>query len=270
MQFTKNYNQKGELESYTDNITGKSYKITDSATEKTFKDSSGGYEETNTYDDYGLLQTRNISGAAEQSYSYEYKRNSTKRLEEITVNGKVKADGNIEDIKVRPQTDVNGRNKGKEIYFAFNKVPKKIAEENICYRKVGDHATNMPGTIWYGSNEGNVYSIKESIKYAYDKAGNIEKVYENGELAVRYGYASIGRLIREDNKAIDKSEIISYDNKGNIIKRREYGFTLKDDTQIEEEKERSVKEYSYAGDEMKSCGGEICEYDVIGNPNIVK
>ena len=65
---------------------------------------------------------------------------------------------------------------------------------------------------------------------------------------------------------IDKSEIISYDNKGNIIKRREYGFTLKDNTQIEEEKERSVKEYSYAGDEMKTCGGEICEYDVIGNP----
>ncbi len=91
-------------------------------------------------------------------------------------------------------------------------------------------------------------------------------MYENGELAVRYGYDSIGRLIREDNKALDKSEIISYDNKGNIIKRREYGFTLKDNTQIEEEKERSVKEYSYAGDEMKTCGGEICEYDVIGNP----
>lgn len=96
------------------------------------------------------------------------------------------------------------------------------------------------------------------------------KVYVNGELAVRYGYDSIGRLIREDNKAIDKSEIISYDNKGNIIKRREYGFTLKDNTQIEEEKEISVKEYSYAGDEMKTCGGEVCEYDVIGNPNIVK
>ena len=91
-------------------------------------------------------------------------------------------------------------------------------------------------------------------------------MYENGELAVRYGYDSIGRLIREDNKALDKSEIISYDNKGNIIKRREYGFTLKDNTQIEEEKEISVKEYSYAGDEMKTCGGEICEYDVIGNP----
>ena len=43
----------------------------------------------------------------------------------------------------------------------------------------------MPCTVWYGDKTNGSYQVKDSIRYAYDKMGNIEKIYENGELAKR-------------------------------------------------------------------------------------
>ena len=42
-------------------------------------------------------------------------------------------------------------------------------------------------------------------------------IYENEALSVRYTYDKLNRLIREDNKALDKTYLISYDNNGNIL-----------------------------------------------------
>ena len=52
---------------------------------------------------------------------------------------------------------------------------------------------------------------------------NIEKVYENGELAIRYQYDALNRLIREDNKTLDKTYVFVYDfnvtlvNQGSVV-----------------------------------------------------
>ena len=46
-----------------------------------------------------------------------------------------------EIYKFLPQTDKLGRNAGREI----TESDVKLAAEYIYYRKVGDHATNMPG-----------------------------------------------------------------------------------------------------------------------------
>ena len=80
----------------------------------------------------------------------------------------------------------------------------KVGEENISYRKVSDHATNMPSTVWFGDKTNGTYQINDNILYAYDEMGNIAKVYENGELAIRYQYDALNRLVREDNKTLDK------------------------------------------------------------------
>ena len=56
-----------------------------------------------------------------------------------------------------------------------------------------------------------------------------------------------------------------YDNNGNIVKRREFVFTLKDNTLIEE-LESTDKVYIYNGDQMVSYNGQSCVYDVMGNP----
>ena len=42
-------------------------------------------------------------------------------------------------------------------------------------------------------------------------------IYENEALSVRYTYDKLNRLIREDNKALDKTYLISYDNNGNVL-----------------------------------------------------
>lgn len=41
--------------------------------------------------------------------------------------------------------------------------------EYISYRKVGDHATNMPSMVFFATGT----AIKDNIKYKYDKCGNI-------------------------------------------------------------------------------------------------
>ena len=194
-------------------------------------------------------------GPVSQVYDYTYKTNSLHTLESIAVGS----------VSIKPETDVQGRNKGKSLYI--NSV--KVGEENISYRKVSDHATNMPSTVWFGDKTNGTYQIKDSIRYAYDKMGNIEKVYENGELAIRYQYDALNRLVREDNKTLDKTYVFVYDNNGNIVKRREFSFTLKDNTLIEE-LESTDKVYIYNGDQMVSYNGQTCVYDLMGNPTMYR
>lgn len=177
------------------------------------------YIEYFTHDNFGNVTNREVSvGQASHNYTYTYKDNSTRELESVRVNG----------ITYKPQTDVLGRNKGKEIYY--NNV--KVAEENIVYRKVGDHATNMPASVYFGDKDSGRYAIKDNVKYAYDTMGNIEKVYQNGELVARYAYDKLNRIIREDNKAFGKTWLYTYDTCGNILNKRETEFTLK--TNVEE------------------------------------
>lgn len=73
----------------------------------------------------------------------------------------------------------------------------------------------------------------------------------------------MNRLIREDNKTFKKTWLYSYDNKGNILCKRETSFTLKENV---EECEFTETLYSYDGDELLTFGAEMCEYDEIGNP----
>ena len=202
-----------------------------------------------------ILRPFSMVGPVSQVYDYTYKTNSLHTLESIAVGS----------VSIKPETDVQGRNKGKSLYI--NSV--KVGEENISYRKVSDHATNMPSTVWFGDKTNGTYQIKDSIRYAYDKMGNIEKVYENGELAIRYQYDALNRLVREDNKTLDKTYVFVYDNNGNIVKRREFSFTLKDNTLIEE-LESTDKVYIYNGDQMVSYNGQTCVYDLMGNPTMYR
>lgn len=128
---------------------------------------------------------------------------------------------------------------------------------------MGDHATNMPGSVYFGKKKGNILSISESVKYKYDRMGNICRIDENGEPVVWYKYDALNRLIREDNKTFKKTWLYSYDNKGNILCKRETAFTLKENV---EESEFTSVQYEYDGDKLLTFGTEACEYDAIGNP----
>ena len=196
------------------------------------------------------MTKRNISGLVNHTYNYVYKSNSKHTLDYVKFN----------DYKFYPLSDVNGRNKGKEIY----KNSTKITAEYITYRKIGDHATNIPASICFGKDN----EIKESIKYKYDSCGKITEIIENGHIYAKYTYDG-NRLIREDNKLLNKTTIYTYGINGNISERCEYNYTIKTD---EELSELNCKHYSYNydGDKLISYNGENCYYNKLGNPIIYR
>ena len=207
------------------------------------------YAETYAYDEYGKVSSVTESGAATRTYTYAYKDNAARELESITTGS----------YKFSPQTDKLGRGAGREVW----KDNAKLAGEYIYYRKVGDHATNKPSSVYFGKKSGDKFPITESVKYAYDSMGNISRIDENGEPVVWYKYDALNRLVREDNKTFGKTWLYSYDNKGNILSKRETSFTLKENA---EESEFTRVQYEYDGDKLLTFGTESCAYDVIGNP----
>ena len=99
------------------------------------------YEERRTYDGYQALksETQIINGAT-RTYDYTYEDNAEHELSSVSTDG----------WKFKARRDWLGRNTGKEIAVS----EAKVAEEIITYRKVGDHATQMPSTIRYGDKTG--------------------------------------------------------------------------------------------------------------------
>ena len=107
----------------------------------------------------------------------------------------------------------------------------------------------------------NIRQQKES--FSKRKALLLYRIDENGAPVVWYKYDALNRLIREDNKTFGKTWLYSYDNKGNILCKRETTFTLKENA---EESEFTSVQYEYEGDKLLAYGTEACEYDAIGNP----
>lgn len=248
-QFTNTY-ENGRLKTTSDKVTNETSDYTYDTLGNVTAFTRGEYTEANTYDAYGNVTEYNQNG---RIYAYAYKNNAARDLKSVTVEG----------ITITPEKDILGRNKGKEISVGES----KLAGEYLYYRKVGDHATNMPSAVYFGQKKGNDFAIRDNVKYEYDKSGNICKIYENGALSVRYEYDSIDRLVREDNKKLGFTVLFAYDNCGNIISKRQTAFTLK--TKVEEcEFEETL--YSYDKDKLLSFGTEMCEYDEIGNPTLYR
>ena len=233
--------------------------------------------ETTEYNEDGNVasKTRTENGK-ETKYTYAYKENAAKDLKSVSV-------GNV---TVSPTSDCLGRSTGKTIEFAG----AKVAEESITYRKVGDHATTVPSAMRFGGVRDGQYVMLDNLKYTYDNCGNVTEVCENGSLAVRYTYDALSRLIREDNKQLGKTWVYQYDNNGNILSKREFGFTLCSKEKLEEldgsvissavEKSQTgngaapsvINEtlYAYDGDRLLAFGSELFKYDALGNPDIYR
>ena len=88
-------------------------------------------------------------------------------------------------------------------------------------------------------------------------------IYENEALSVRYTYDKLNRLIREDNKALDKTCLISYDNNGNILTKESYAYSL---GKRETLQTSTPVLWRYEGDRLISNGNGTNVYDVMGNP----
>ena len=159
-----------------------------------------------------------------------------------------------------------------------------IFESNVKYDKLGrlfeiDQCNKMKQFHYFSNAEftfnlvsGVCYCdrkrIVENSSYKYDNRGNIVEIYENGDLLIRYSYDSGYRLIREDNRPLNKTITIEYNEEGNVILKKEYGFSLSKD--LNENIPIILYPYSYksldCSNQLVSYNGEYFAYDEFGNP----
>ena len=142
-----------------------------------------------------------------------------------------------------------------------------ILSKNLSYLTKGDRTSNLISAEWFGVNG----VIKDNLTYKYDVKGNITAVKENGIEIVRYTYDGIDRLIREDNKKLNKTTTYFYDEGGNLTDKYEYAYTLTDTEKLIGG-ERISYGYSDEGwrDLLLDYNGELCEYNELGNPLIYR
>ena len=220
----KNGNQ---LESYT-------YDTLDRETKHEFN----GHIHKTEYGDYGEVEKEVIeydgSTTDKTEYTYSYSGDSARRLTGQT------ADGYTESY----ETDCLGRSRK-----VTQTLGGKTYSKRYGYYKVGDHATNLINTIYYGK-DGKTFG-KET--YTYDGMGNIVSVSRDGKQKKAYTYDALNRIISE--KDIDNEQEIcyTYDNNGNILTKSVNGV---------------VTSYAYeeGTDRLTSYGAETIGYDGMGNP----
>jgi len=275
-QVTSSYNTKNQLSALTDDVEG-SFTYEYNLLEQITRVKKGTEEiESYTYDNYGNLKEKVVGNGVNHIYTYQYKNEITGELEGIELGT---------DSTVKYERDANGRLREKEIRTKGDNASEQtvVISENYYYRKVGDHATNQISTIRYGEKKGDGLMLRDSVRYAYDKMGNIAKIYENGDQEITYEYDGIGRLTRENNKILGKTYLLSYDNNGNIQSRKEYAYTLKKAEDLPEEYDEYTYGYEKDTDKVleifcceKDESGKYVEstktfaYDNIGNPTRYK
>lgn len=202
------------------------------------------------------------------TYNYKYDNSPDNRLQSLTL-----PNGSTQTLEYDLLDRV------KDIYYD-DKFSK-----HINYVKKGEYCSDLVSSIWYGKNG----VIEDNTKYQYDEKGNITKIFENGTEKVKYTYDSLSRLIREDNKELNKTYIFSYDNGGNIVEKFETVYTLANIENIVKEtvtaedisndkqeygfslrKLSKLTKYGYSAtgwkDLLLSVDGESIKYDELGNP----
>ena len=229
------------------NETGYIYDEFGRVIEKTYTQNNTPVSIKNSYDKYGNVSTTSVTiGSVVDSYenTYDYSNPESKHI-----STKI---GNVTETY---GYDKLGRIKETQLGSLYSK--------HFNYLQKGNYTSNLVASEWFGKNG----IIKESLKYSYDQNGNIIKVFENGELIQSFEYDGISRLIRENNKKLNKTTTFEYDAGGNIVRKIEYGYTT---VATDNLSGGSVIPYTYPTsgwkDQLLSYNFETIEYDALGNP----
>ena len=125
----------------------------------------------------------------------------------------------------------------------------------------GSNTTGFVSDITY-LDSGTILIPK--LSYTYDAKGNILTVSKNDSLNITYTYDSLNRLVREDNKDLNKTVTYSYDVRGNILNKKTYAYTT---GTLGTATDTITYSYDSAWkDKLTSFDGESISYDSIGNP----
>ncbi len=227
------FNQFGKIESQTETQHGKNVSV------------------TNTYGEEhkNITSTKVSIGDKTLTYAYGFDSDFDERLNSINLpNGKTQT---IEHDKL-------GR---------LSKLSTNGFSKQFEYLSLGDHTSNLVSVEKFSLGGIN----GENLKYKYDSKGNITEIRKNNELLARYEYDSLSRLVREDNKALNKTTTFSYDAGGNILNKTEYPFNIVHNLDFEN---GTKFDYFYSNtgwrDQLKSFNGEKLIYDNLGNPMLYR
>ena len=194
--------------------------------------------------------------------NYEYSYNDIGQLSSLVINQI--GESSLDSYYITPSYDLFDRYTSKEVKItdstgSTNRV--KVKEE-YTYLVNGSALVSQ-----YVSKIND--AVVDTYNYTYDNNGNITQITDaNGTVMWRYIYDSLGRLIREDNRVIDRTYIYTYNTAGNILTKKTYGFSLSSGTPTTTL--YSTNNYQYSDydwrDKLTSFCGTTLTYDAIGNP----
>ena len=205
-----------------------------------------------TQDHSSLQSSKTTIGDNITKYNYQYDKTPDSKLESLDVKN-----SNDESILTQQLT-----------YDKLGRTSSILTNDNILvtykYLTSGDHTTNLVSKMYFNNSS-------DCLNYKYDDYGNITEVRHLNDLVARYKYDDLNRLIREDNKELDKTCTYTYDAGGNITQRREYVYTLVDNLEYED---YIPYTYTYGltgwADQLLCYNGQTFTYDKIGNPTIYR
>ena len=124
---------------------------------------------------------------------------------------------------------------------------------------IPEGTTNYVGSVSYYNMVNDVSTLEKTEGIVYNADGNIITYGDN-----TYVYDNLGRLLRENNKALDKTFLFVYNVGGNIVSKTEYAYTTGTVG-------TAIKTYNYTygnawKDQLTAFDGSAITYDASGNP----
>ena len=171
-----------------------------------------------------------------------------------------------------------------EISYTYDRLGRVSTDTTILsYASPTSESPEVTNTYTYAPYNGNTSlrisgvttqysagstSVSEAYSYVYNTAGYIKQIYKNGVLQYSYDYDDLGQLIRENNAAVGRTYLYTYDNGGNLLSKKEYGYTTADtvSTTLYDTVTYAYESNIGRKDLLTSYDGNSISYDANGNP----
>ena len=127
-----------------------------------------------------------------------------------------------------------------------------IYQQQTVYDYHGETPQLNGITVNLYGGEGETQISSKTYRYTYDQNGNITEIKDaNNVIQNKYYYDDLGQLIREDNRALNKTYTYEYDDAGNMLYKRQCAFTLAETLpSMSIDFDMSYKTYGGWGDQM--------------------